>query len=397
MSSGADLPRKWPYAPIEYPFDITKHFAVYKPNDHSEKHSEAKHRRLLTWAYYEGEKMCDQFQSKRVDGKREPAKFAWKKDQQLNLRYEVIGACKVIRKRKGKQFCVCEYHNEYYASASDTSSASAVDASSASTSDASSSQPAVPPPPPPVQPLVRSLAPVPKPPAFPVDQLPVVMKALGSDAEWVGRLFFTVTGSASKPLVRKQKVPDVFTHPPPPPAACDLGYRLPKTETYYRSGFGFFDAMHQFGVRLCCPGQCKKVDCIAPEEDSVQADGEDDGPPPQFDDSQPQGPAFDPNGVELRSKGLHDHVRLVMGADEIYKCIAAKYECPKCKKRFVAWSEGIMKQIPAAYRSQYGVILTTRGGVRQEVIDRMCQRKAGDSATALQAQLREAHFKRFCV
>ena len=63
---------------------------------------------------------------------------------------------------------------------------------------------------------------------------------------------------------------------------------------------------------------------------------------------------------QLTGAGLHGTVRRVLDLDSYYLMATEYLECGTCKKKHIAWSEVILRQLAAGFRMQFPAILTYR-------------------------------------
>ncbi|XP_056022081.1 mucin-5AC-like [Ostrea edulis] len=68
-------------------------------------------------------------------------------------------------------------------------------------------------------------------------------------------------------------------------------------------------------------------------------------------------PQEDCNG-KLTNAGVHQKTRMVLDVDNFYNMAGEYLSCPKCSKKVISWSEGILKQLDNTTRNQFPCILT---------------------------------------
>lgn len=61
---------------------------------------------------------------------------------------------------------------------------------------------------------------------------------------------------------------------------------------------------------------------------------------------------------QLSLSGYYNQVRAVVDLTEMYYVAAERLECGLCQRRYVSWSETILKQLDIGHRTQFPVILT---------------------------------------
>ena len=93
----------------------------------------------------------------------------------------------------------------------------------------------------------------------------------------------------------------------------------------------------------------------------------------------------------LRSKGLYNHVRLVMDLKDYYFVAVEYMECRACSGTFIAWDTRILDQLATGVRTRFPVLMTRMYACDQSVIALLCSRTLGNSPTALRNTLHEFH------
>ena len=93
----------------------------------------------------------------------------------------------------------------------------------------------------------------------------------------------------------------------------------------------------------------------------------------------------------LRSKGLYNHVRLVMDLKDYYYVAGGYMECRACSGIFIAWDPRILNQLATGVRARFPVLVTCKYACDQSVIALLHSRTLGNSPTALRNTLHEIH------
>jgi hypothetical protein len=422
----ADPRPVWKFSFVPYPFDVTKHFAVKT----GQPDVWQKDRRKLTYAHTTDN--ADLYAYVKAEGsptgptkKKKACPFQPPTAPNDKADYLKIKCCKDVKVTlKSRWTCFCCYHNEYYRAPPPLAQADSVPAG-----DEPQSSNDVPPVAPQDENVagmnanaqnvaggehqqaggasraqgvgvgrVNGLDKVMKAQkarkADEVNQIVEKMpkglrKGLGIDAGHIGIVLYKHDPQAKR-LVRRS-APPIYNHAPAPPMAQELvtSASLPTSAMYFYSDWEYIDPMAHFDIVVYCPLGCTQGSCSSgPVEDPPipPADGAPFIPPPP--------PA---SRVALKQSSIYERPRSVMSLRKMIKCIAARYVCPKCNKKFIAWSDSIMQQVPQAYRDQYGIVLTHRGGVTQEVVDRLSLRYKGNSAAAVLSQIENNHFNDHAV
>ena len=90
----------------------------------------------------------------------------------------------------------------------------------------------------------------------------------------------------------------------------------------------------------------------------------------------------------LRTKGVYNHVRLVLDLKDFYYMAAEYMDCNVCKATFVAWDNRMLDQLTDSYRS---AVLTRKYACDQSVVTLLRSCHLGNSPSSLQLKLQEIH------
>lgn len=85
----------------------------------------------------------------------------------------------------------------------------------------------------------------------------------------------------------------------------------------------------------------------------------------------------------LRSKGLYNHVRLVLDAKEFYYLAGEYLECGGCNKTYISWDEHLLRQLADGMRSHFPAILTRKYACDQSVVTLLRSRTLGREINVL--------------
>ena len=162
------------------------------------------------------------------------------------------------------------------------------------------------------------------------------------DQEWVGRALFVKKGKLTSTLT-------LWWHPP----GVDYQSSPPKPDTYHRRRLLMWSPRMMWQVNIYCPR------CGVHES--------------------------------LRSKGLYNHVRLVMDLKDYYYVAAEYMDCRACLGTFIAWDPRILDQLASGVRARFPVLMTHKYACDQSVIALLHSRTLGNSPTALRNTLQEIH------
>ena len=93
----------------------------------------------------------------------------------------------------------------------------------------------------------------------------------------------------------------------------------------------------------------------------------------------------------LRSKGLYNHVRLVMDMKSYYYLAAEYMDCRACSGTFIAWDHRMLSQLSDGVRARFPVLMTRKYACDESVTAALRSRTVGNSPTALRNTLHELH------
>jgi hypothetical protein len=65
-------------------------------------------------------------------------------------------------------------------------------------------------------------------------------------------------------------------------------------------------------------------------------------------------------GHQLTGAGIYKRARKVLDLDRYYYVVTENVECAKCHKRYIAWSEVVLRQLDPGHRSEFPIILTAK-------------------------------------
>ncbi|KAI4792444.1 hypothetical protein KUCAC02_032624 [Chaenocephalus aceratus] len=102
-------------------------------------------------------------------------------------------------------------------------------------------------------------------------------------------------------------------------------------------------------------------------------------------------PHPDCNKDPLTSAGLHQKIRQVVAVGKIYFVASEYLACPRCKRKVISWSHGLISQLDIGHRVQFPCILTSKLACDFEVASLMRQRGLGNSSSQIQRKLQERH------
>ncbi|XP_014667376.1 PREDICTED: uncharacterized protein LOC106808959 [Priapulus caudatus] len=171
-----------------------------------------------------------------------------------------------------------------------------------------------------------------------------------ADHRWVSRALFHFS-SRGMPELDSVKLTQQWFYPPQPLLNCD---QAPRPDHYFASRLLLWMPQRMWKVRLLCPHpRCR--------------------------------------GQELTGAGIYPRLRQVLDIDGFYHLAAEYLECKNCNGKLISWSRAIVEQLDVGHQVQFRVLLTYRNACDVRVIALMRQRTLGNSATALQQRLEEAH------
>ena len=93
----------------------------------------------------------------------------------------------------------------------------------------------------------------------------------------------------------------------------------------------------------------------------------------------------------LTSKGLYNHVRLVMDVKQYYYVAAEYMYCRACSGTFISWDTRILSQLSDGVRARFPVLMTRKYVCDESVIAALRSRTLGNSPTALRNTMHEMH------
>lgn len=93
----------------------------------------------------------------------------------------------------------------------------------------------------------------------------------------------------------------------------------------------------------------------------------------------------------LRSKGIYNHVRLVLNLSDFYYLATEYMDCNECSGTFQAWDKRIMDQLPQGVSRQFPAVLTYKYAADVAIISLLRACTLGNSPSAMQNNLRELH------
>eukprot|EP00057_Strongylocentrotus_purpuratus_P014295 XP_011668769.1 PREDICTED: uncharacterized protein LOC105440394 [Strongylocentrotus purpuratus] len=96
-------------------------------------------------------------------------------------------------------------------------------------------------------------------------------------------------------------------------------------------------------------------------------------------------------GQELTSAGMHTVVRHVLDIDGWYNMASEYLECKTCKKKYISWSNEILKQLDVGHRVQFPAVLTYPYTCDLRVVRLLRMRGVGNSSHLLRRKLVEQH------
>ena len=92
----------------------------------------------------------------------------------------------------------------------------------------------------------------------------------------------------------------------------------------------------------------------------------------------------------LTSKGIYNHVRLVLDSKDFYY-LAREYMQCKCGGTFLAWDSRMLEQLTPSVRSWFPAVLTRKYACDRNVVTLFHARTLGNSPHALRNNILEVH------
>ena len=93
----------------------------------------------------------------------------------------------------------------------------------------------------------------------------------------------------------------------------------------------------------------------------------------------------------LRSKGVYNHVRLVLDIRDFYYLTGEYMDCNSCNGTFVSWDNRMLQQLYDGVRACFPIVLTRKCVCDQSIVTLLHSRTLGKSSTMLRNQLDEVH------
>lgn len=150
------------------------------------------------------------------------------------------------------------------------------------------------------------------------------------------------------------KVSKLWYQPPQPSLSASI---LNKPDRYFAHRFFLWMPRHLFHMDLVCPQE----EC---------------------------------NG-KLTNAGVHQKTRMVLDEDSFYNMAGEYLSCPKCSKKVISWSEGILRQLDNTSRNQFPCILTSKYACDLRVVRLLRQRTLGNSSSAVSKVIEEQHGEKY--
>ena len=161
------------------------------------------------------------------------------------------------------------------------------------------------------------------------------------DRNWIGHALFVAKGKLTPNL-------KLWWHPP----SNDLPTTKPNPESYHRKRLFLWMPRRMWKVHFHCP-HCE-----------IQS---------------------------LHSKGLYNHIRLVLDVKDFYFLAGEYMSCKVCEGTFVSWDHRMLEQLTDGVKAHFPVILTRKYACDQAVVTLLRARTLGNSPSALQHNLQEVH------
>ena len=160
------------------------------------------------------------------------------------------------------------------------------------------------------------------------------------DRQWIGRALFVAKGVLTSKL-------KLWFYPPP----HELPASQPNPDNYHLRRLFLWAPRRMWKVDFLCPN-CKE---------------------------------------SLRSKGLYNHIRLVLDVKDMYYMAGEYMDCKFCHATFVSWDNRMIAQLADGVRAYFPVTLTRKYACDQSVVTLLRARTLGNSPTALCHNLQELH------
>jgi hypothetical protein len=140
-----------------------------------------------------------------------------------------------------------------------------------------------------------------------------------SDHEWILKTVFTTVRGKIEPRRPLQ----LWYNPPPPQLLYNQPPRTP--DRFFANKLFYWAPYHMFAVKLICPE-----------------------------------PKCNNHQLTSSSTAYKHTVRQVLDLDGYYSMASEYLECTSCRRRFISWSDVILKQLNVGHRSLFPAILTYR-------------------------------------
>ena len=174
------------------------------------------------------------------------------------------------------------------------------------------------------------------------------------DHAWISRTFFAC-GKAGNARFKWHVVDKLFWRPPPKPTSRN---QPPRMNRYFaRPLLLWFPRKFLKALLVCFNEECRQN--------------------------------------ELTSAGLYPRTRSILTMDSYYNLAAEYLECSQCKKKYISWSDCIIRQLDVSHQECFPALLTYRYGCDQKVVAFMRFRGVGNSSTHLQTVLANLHCERW--
>ena len=99
----------------------------------------------------------------------------------------------------------------------------------------------------------------------------------------------------------------------------------------------------------------------------------------------------------LRSKGLYNHVRLVVGSQDMYYLATEYMDCLGCKGTYQAWDDKMLCQLTSDVRAWFPAILTRKYACDLSLLPHIRERTLGNSVTAFRNKLLAVHSQQWAL
>ena len=174
------------------------------------------------------------------------------------------------------------------------------------------------------------------------------------DHAWISCTFFAC-GNAGNARFKWHVVDKLFWRPPPKPASHN---QPPRMHRYFARPLLLWFPRKFLKAQLVCPDErCRKN--------------------------------------ELTSAGLYPRTRSILTIKWCYNLAAEYLECSLCKKKYISWSDCIIRQLDVSHQDCFPALLTYRYGCDRKVVAFMRFRGVGNSPTHLQTVLANSHCERW--